>query len=83
MSSTAPMGANRCTLCSQVAACPWPEPAAGPRRGMEEEALHQRIGDARTPSHGEAGPRGAALLCINVHQRDPMSVAHLSHGFAF
>ena len=29
VSSAAPTGANRCARCSQVAACPWPEPPAG------------------------------------------------------
>ena len=32
VSAAAPTGANRCAQCSQVAACPWPEPPAGPRR---------------------------------------------------
>ena len=82
VSSAAPMCANRCTRCSQVAACPWPEPPAGPRRRTEYEALHRRIGDAQTPSHGHAGPAGAALLWIHVHLQDPTSIAHLSHVFA-
>ena len=79
VSSAAPAGANRCARCSQVAACPWPEPPAGPRRRTEEEALHRRIGGAHAPSHGRAGPAGAALLWIHVHLLDPTSVAHLSH----
>ena len=29
-------GANRCAQCCQVAACPWPEPPAGPRPRTEE-----------------------------------------------
>ena len=70
-----------CTRCSQVAACPWSEPPAGPHRRTEEEALHQRIGGAHAPSHECAGPAGAALLWIHVHLRDPTSVAHLSHVF--
>ena len=82
VSSAASTGANRCARCAQVAACPWPEPPAGPRRRTEEEALHQRIEGAHTPSHERAGPAGAALLWINVHLRDPTSVAHLSHVFA-
>ena len=82
VSSAAPTGTNRCTWCSQVAARPWPEPAAGPRRGTEEEALHRRIRGAHTPSHGRAGPAGAALLWIPVHLRDPTSVAHLPQVFA-
>ena len=82
VSSAAPMGANRCTQCSQVAACAWREPPAGPRRRNEEEALHRRMEDAKTPLHGHAGPVGAALLWIRVHLRDPTSVAHLSHVFA-
>ena len=82
MSSTAPAGANRCAQCSQVAACPWPEPSAGPHRRTEEEALHLRIGGAHAPSHERAGPAGAALLWIHVHLRDPKSVAQLSHVFA-
>ena len=82
MSSANPTGDNRCAQCSQVAACPWPEPTAGPRRSTEEEALHWRIENAQTPSHGHAGPAGAALLWIYVHLRDPTSVAHLSHVFA-
>ena len=81
VSSAAPMGANRCARCSQVAACPWPRPPAGPRRPTEEEALQRRIGDAQTPSHGHAGPTGAALLWIHMHLRAPTSVAHLSHAF--
>ena len=82
LSSTAPTGTNRCTQCSHVAACPWPEPPAGPRRHTAEEALQRRIQGAHTPSHGRAGPAGAALLCIYVHLQDPTSVAHLSHLFA-
>ena len=81
MSSAAPMGANRCAQCSQVAACPWPEQPAGLRRRTEEEALHRRIGDAQISSHGHPGPAGPALLWIRVHLRDPTSVAHLSHVF--
>ena len=49
VSSPAPTGTNRCTQRSQVAACPWPEPPAGPRRRMAEEALHRRIEGAHTP----------------------------------
>ena len=64
VSSAAPTGTNRCTHCSQVAACPWPEPPAGPRRGTDKEALHRRIGDAQTPSRGHAGPAGTALLAV-------------------
>ena len=82
VSSAAPMGANRCARCSQVAACPWPGPPAGSRRRTEEEALQRLIRGAHTPSHGHAGPAGAALLWIHVHLRDPTSVAHLSHVFA-
>ena len=82
MSSAAPMGANRCAQCSQVAACPWPEPPAGRRRRTEEESLQRRTEDSQTPSHGLAGPEGAAVLWIHVHLRDPTSVAHLSHVFA-
>ena len=82
VSSAAPTGANRCTQCSQVAACPWPEPPAGPHRRTEEEVLHQRIRGAHAPSHERAGPAGAALLWIHVHLRDPTFVAHLSHVFA-
>ena len=62
VSSAASRGANRCAPCAQVAACPWPEPPAGPRRRTEEEALHRRIEGAHTPSHQCAGPAGAALL---------------------
>ena len=40
VSSAASTGANRCAPCAQVAACPTPEPPAGPRRRTEEEALH-------------------------------------------
>ena len=82
VSSAAPGGANRCTQCSKVAACPWPEPPAGPHRRTEEEALHQRIGGAHAPSHERAGPRGAALLWIEVHLRDHTCITHLSHVFA-
>ena len=82
VSSAASTGANRCARCAQVAACPWPEPLAGPGRRTEEEALHRRIEGAHTPSHERAGPAGAALLWIHVHMRDPKSVAHLSHVFA-
>ena len=82
MSSAASTGANGCARCTQVAACPWPEPPAGPRRRTEEEALRRRIEGAHTPSHEQAGPAGAALLWIHVHLRDPTSVAHLSHVFA-
>ena len=79
MSSAAPTTANRCAQCSQVAACPWPEPPAGPHRRTEEEALHRRIGGAHAPSHERADPAGADLLWINVHLQDPTSVTHLSH----
>ena len=82
VSSAATTGANRCARCAKVAACPWPEPPADPRRRTEEEALHQRIEGAHAPSHEHAGPAGAALLWIHVHLRDPTSVAHLSHVFA-
>ena len=82
MSSAPPTAPNRCAWCSQVAACPWPEPPAGLRRRTQEEALHRRIGDSQTPSHGHAGPAGAALLWIHVHLQDPTSVRHLSHVFA-
>ena len=82
VSSAEPTGANRCAQCSQVAACPWPEPLAGPHRHTEEEALHRRIRGAHTPPHERTGPAGAALLGIHVHLRDPKSVAHLSHVFA-
>ena len=82
VSSAAWTGANWCARCAQVAACPWPEPPAGPRRRTEEEALHRRIEGAHAPSHERAGPAGAALLWIYVHLRDPTSVAHLSHVFA-
>ena len=81
VSSAASTGANRWARRAQVAACPWPEPPAGPRRRTEEEALHRRIEEAHTPSHEQAGPAGAALLWIHVQLRDPTSVAHPSHVF--
>ena len=71
VSSAAPTGANRCAQCSQVAACPWPEPPAGPHRHTEEEALHRRIEGAQVPSHKRAGPTGAALLWIHVAAAGP------------
>ena len=77
VSSAASTGANRCAQCARVAACPWPEPPAGPRRRTEEEALHWRIEGAHTPSHERAGSAGAAPLWIHVHLRDPRSVANL------
>ena len=79
VSSAAPTGANRCAQCSQVAACPWPEPPAGPHRRTEEEALQRRIRGAHAPSHKRGGPAGAALLWIHMHLWDPTSVAHLLH----
>ena len=82
VSPAAPTGANRCAQCSEVAACPCPEPPAGPHRRTEAEALHRHIEGAHVPSHKHAGPAGAALLWIHVHLRDPTSVAHLSHVFA-
>ena len=82
VSSATPTGANRCAQCSQVAACPWPEPSAGPRRRTEEEALQRRIEGAQTPSHGQGGRAGAGLLWIQVHLEDPTSVAHLLHVFS-
>ena len=82
VSSATPTAANRCAQCSQVAACPWPELPVGPRSRTEEEALHRRIEDAQSGSHGHAGPAGVALLSIHVHLRDPTSVAHLSDVFA-
>ena len=82
MSSTAPMGPNRCARCSQLAGCPWPKRPASPHRRTEHVDLHQRIGVAQTPLHGHAGPAGAAPLWIHVHLRNPTSVAHLLHVFA-
>ena len=82
VSSAASTGANRCPRCAQVAACPWPEPPAAPRRRTEDEALHRRIEGAHAPSHERAGRAGAALLWIHVHLRDPTPVAHLLHVFA-
>ena len=82
VSSATPTSANRCAQCSQLAACPSPEPPAGPHRRTEEEALHRRIEGAEAPPHKRAGPAGAALLWIHVHLRDATSVAHLSHVFA-
>ena len=82
MSSAAPTAAKRCAQCSQVAACPWPEPCAGLPRRTEEEALHRRIKGAQTLMHSHAGPAGAALLWIHVILRDATSLAHLSHVFA-
>ena len=82
VSSAAPAGRRKCAQCSQVAACPWPEPLAGPHRRIEEEALHRRIGAEHAPSHERAGPAGAALMWIQMHLRDPTSFAHLSHVFA-
>ena len=76
MSSTAPMGMNGRTQCSQVAACPWTESPPGLRLRTEEEALQRRIEGAQTPSHGQAGPAGAALLWIQGHLREPSSVVH-------
>ena len=82
VSSAAPRGANRCAQCSQVAACPWPKPPAGPHRRKEEEALHRPIRGAHAPSNERAGAAGAALLWIHMHLREPTSVAHLWHVFA-
>ena len=72
-------GPNRCARSPPLAASPWPEPPPGPRGRTEEEALWQRIKDARTPSHVHTGPVGAALLWMNL--KDPTSVAHSSHVF--
>ena len=82
MPSASPTGTNRYTQCSRVAACPWPEPALGPRRRTEEDALRRRIKSAQIPSHGRAGPAGGALLWIHVRLRGSTSIAHLSHLFA-
>ena len=82
VSSAAPTGTNMCVQCSQVATSPTPEPPAGPHRRTEEEALQRSIGGAHAPSHGRAGPAGAAFLWIHVHLRDPTSVAHLSKVIA-
>ena len=43
---------------------PLAQNAPGPARRTKEEVLHRRIRDAQTPSHGHAGPVGAALLWI-------------------
>ena len=81
--ATSARSATRCPPpCRRVAAWPWLEPPAGPRRRTEEEALHRRIKDAQIPSHGKAGPPGAALLWLHVHLRDPTSVANLWQVFA-
>ena len=83
VSSAAATGAHRCERCTQVAACPWPEPPARPRRRTEEEALRRHIEGAHTPSHEQAGPPRALPFCgSHVHLRDPTSIAHLSHVFA-
>ena len=74
LSSSMPAGTNRCARCSQVAACPCPEPPPGLRQRTEEEALRRRIQDAQTSSDCHAGRAGAALLWIHVHLRDPTSV---------
>ena len=54
---------------------------SGPQRRIREEALRQRIEEARTASHGKHGPADGAFLLIQVHLRDPTSVAHLFHVF--
>ena len=82
VSTDTPTGANRYAQCSQVAACPLPEPLAGPHRRTEEKALHRRIRGAHAPSHERAGSGGAAPLWIHMHLRDPTSVVHLLHVFA-
>ena len=82
VSSATLKSANMCAQCSKVAACPWPEPPAGPRRRTEDEVLQQHIEGTQTPSHGQEGPAGAALLWIHVHLRDPTSIRHLSTVFA-
>ena len=71
-------GADRCAKWSQLAACPWPEPPAGP----EEEVLQRRIEGDQTPSYGQGGPACAAFPWVHEHLRVPTSVAHLSHVFA-
>ena len=73
LSCAAPTGTKRCTHCSQVGACPWPEPPVGPHRRTEEEAVHRRIRGAHAPSQGRAGPAGAALLWIHVTCGTPRS----------
>ena len=59
-----------------------PGGARSSARSTEQEALQRRIEGAQTPSHGQAGPAGAALSWIHVHLTDPTSIAHLSHVFA-
>ena len=72
VSSAAATGANRCERCTQVAACPWPEPPAGPRRRTEEEALRRRI-EGHTPPHtNRRAPRalpfyGSTCTCGTPH----------------
>ena len=72
VSSAASTGAKRFARCAQVAACPWPEPPAGPRRRTEEVALHRRIEGAHAPSHECAAPRalpscGSTCTCGTPH----------------
>ena len=57
VSSAVPMGINRCARCSQVAACPWPKPSAGPRRRTEKEGLHRRIGKRKSPHTAKRAPQ--------------------------
>ena len=68
VSSAASTGANRCARCAVVAACPWPEPPAGPRRRTEEEALRRRIEGGTHPLARTSGPRGR---CPSVDARAP------------
>ena len=67
VSSAARTGTNRCTQCSQVAACPWPEPHRGLRRARKQRRCSSVSGEHRPPCTAELAPRlppSCGLTCI-------------------
>ena len=71
LSSAAPTGANRCAQCSQVAACPWPEPPAGPHRRTGEKLTRTRAPRGRRPPEFPRAPAGphvcrAPVTCVRA-----------------
>ena len=57
VSSAKQTGPNRCAQCSQLAACPWPEPPAGLHRRTGRGAVTTHRGRA-DPLACPSGPRG-------------------------
>ena len=57
VTSAAPTGANRCAQCSQVAACPWPEPPAGGHRRTRRRLCNGASMEHKPPHRNARAPR--------------------------